>query len=67
MMCILVSESIAGDILGEPNKKSLSNGTTLRFGEHGRVAGFDPYVSLSFYAYCDIRATIKITISLWII
>ena len=31
------TESIARDLLGEPNK-NLSNGRTLRFGEHGRVA-----------------------------
>ncbi|MBY0580223.1 MAG: AAA family ATPase [Rickettsiales bacterium] len=31
------TEQIARDLLGEPNKK-LSNGRTLRFGEHGKIA-----------------------------
>ena len=31
------TEQIARDLLGEPNKK-LSNGRTLRFGEHGKLA-----------------------------
>lgn len=30
-------ESIAGDLLGEPNKR-LSNGRELRYGEHGKIA-----------------------------
>jgi len=31
------AEQIARDLLGEPNKK-LSDGRTLRFGEHGKIA-----------------------------
>jgi len=31
------TDQIARDLLGEPNKK-LSNGRTLRFGEHGKIA-----------------------------